>query len=55
MGDVEERILALVVQYGVTSADQATDVAGRLQDLKEPDVAAMRQDKVDDLLADFGF
>jgi purine-binding chemotaxis protein CheW len=55
MGDVEERILALVVQYGVTNADQATDAAGRLQGLKEPEAAAIRQDKVDDLLAEFGF
>lgn len=55
MGDVEERILSLVVQHGVTSADQATEAAGRLQGLKEPAAAAMRQDKVDDLLAEFGF
>ena len=55
MGDVEERILSLVVQYGVTSADQATEAVEKLQDLKEPEAGVMRQDRVDDLLAEFGF
>jgi len=55
MGDVEERILSLVVQYGVTSADQATEAVEKLHDLKETDATVMRQDRVDDLLAEFGF
>jgi purine-binding chemotaxis protein CheW len=57
MGEVEERILKLVVAYGAAKADQATEtVEQRLQDLKEDEtVSGLRQDRVDDLLAEFGF
>jgi chemotaxis protein CheZ len=57
MGEVEERILKLVVAYGAAKADQATEtVEQRLQDLKEDETAnVLRQDRVDDLLAEFGF
>lgn len=62
MGEVEERILGLVVVYGVAGADQAAQAAQqslveqRLQDLKgQADGGPLRQDRVDGLLAEFGF
>jgi len=57
MADVEERILKLVVEYGVTSADEAAETVERkLQDLKETkENPELHQDCVDDLLAEFGF
>lgn len=57
MGEVEERILKLVVEYGAAKAEQATaEVEKKLQDLKEDqEVPGLRQDRVDDLLAEFGF
>lgn len=57
MGEVEERILKLVVEYGAAKADQATEeVEKKLQDLKEDqEVSGLHQDRVDDLLAEFGF
>jgi purine-binding chemotaxis protein CheW len=62
MGEVEERILELVVGYGMAGADQAAAAAEprgvqqRIQDLKgQADGGPLRQDRVDGLLAEFGF
>jgi len=60
MGEVEERILGLVVEYGVAGADQAAGaveqrvVEQRIQEVKA-DGGPLRQDRVDGLLAEFGF
>jgi purine-binding chemotaxis protein CheW len=57
MMDVEERIVELVVEYGVNSANEAAELVERkLQDLKETkEDPGLHQDRVDDLLAEFGF
>jgi purine-binding chemotaxis protein CheW len=62
MGEVEERILELVVGYGVAGADHAAGAAEqslveqRIQHLKaKADGGPLRQDRVDGLLAEFGF
>jgi len=57
MGEVEERILGLVVEYGAAGADHAAEVVEqRIQTLKEDTGGGpLRQDRVDGLLAEFGF
>jgi purine-binding chemotaxis protein CheW len=62
MGEVEERILGLVVTYGMAGADHAAQtveqrqVERRIQDLKDQaEGGPLRQDRVDGLLAEFGF
>jgi len=62
MGEVEERILGLVVTYGMAGADHAAQtveqrqVERRIQDLKgQAEGGPLRQDRVDGLLAEFGF
>lgn len=56
MAEVEERVLGLVVAYGSAGADRTTEAAGRIRDLKQaPEGGPLRQDRVDDLLAEFGF
>lgn len=57
MGEVEERILGLVVEYGAAGADHAAGVVEkRIQTLKEDTGGGpLRQDRVDGLLAEFGF
>jgi len=62
MGEVEERILELVVGYGVAGADHAAEaveqrvVQRRIQELKgQAEGGPLRQDRVDGLLAEFGF
>ncbi|MFQ5508693.1 MAG: protein phosphatase CheZ [Leptospirillia bacterium] len=54
MKEVEERLLHLVVKYGVATAHEAEEaVQEKMQKIKSEE--GIRQDKVDDMLAEFGF
>ncbi|MDH4228408.1 MAG: protein phosphatase CheZ [Nitrospirota bacterium] len=61
MMEIEERILGMVVKFGVGRADEAAqevatqDVAERIDDVRAKPNPGLRQDRVDSLLADFGF
>ncbi|MDH5526478.1 MAG: protein phosphatase CheZ [Nitrospirota bacterium] len=56
MMEIEERILALVVKFGINVAEDAeTAVEEKLDSLRAKPDPMLRQDKVDNLLAEFGF
>jgi len=56
MAEVEERILKLVVEFGMNQAQESEEaIEAKIQTLTAEEVAGVNQGGVDDILAEFGF
>jgi len=56
MAEVEERILKLVVEFGMTQAEESEEaIEAKIQTISTEEIDGVNQGGVDDILAEFGF